>query len=96
MMLFETRMFLVSLCSMAFDVNYAALSEESCYRFRGKANVTIDTDQCLWENYTEPKMKIVCLECCLQNASVSSSETGHITIINSTLLTQTISTMSSK
>ena len=72
MMLFETRMLLVSLCLIAFTVNYAALSEESCYRFRGKANVTIDTDQCLWENYTEPKMKRVCLERCLQNASVRS------------------------
>ena len=53
MMLFETRMLLGSLCLIAFIVNYAALSEESCYRFRGKANVTIDTDQCLWQNYKQ-------------------------------------------
>ena len=69
-MLFETRMFLVSLCLMAFIVNYAALSEEPFFRFRGKANVTIDTDQCLWQNYKQKQIKRFCLESCLKNDTV--------------------------
>ena len=45
-------------------------SSESCYQYRRKANVTIDTDQCLWENYTEPKSKRFCLESCFEKATV--------------------------
>ena len=71
MMLFETHVLLCSFCLIAFAVNYVALSEESCYRFRGKTNVTMDTDQCLWQNCTDAKTKIFCLESCFKNVTVS-------------------------
>ena len=45
-------------------------SGENCYQYRRKAYVTIDTDQCLWENYTEPKPKRFCLESCFDNVTV--------------------------
>ena len=54
---------LLSLCLTSLTMNYAVLSGESCYKFRRLVNVTIDTDQCLWENYTEPKSKMSCIEC---------------------------------
>ena len=45
-------------------------SGESCYQYRSKANVTIDTDQCLWQNYTEPKTKRFCLQSCINSVTV--------------------------
>ena len=45
-------------------------SGENCYQYRRKAKVTIDTDQCLWENYTEPKTKRFCLDACFDNDMV--------------------------
>ena len=53
-----------------FAVNYAALSEGSCRQFRRKTNVTIHTDHCQWENYTEPTGKRFCLESCFTNPTV--------------------------
>ena len=45
-------------------------SGESCYQYRSKANVTIDTDQCLRQNYTEPKTKRSCVQSCINKATV--------------------------
>ena len=70
MFLFEVQSALFSFCFIAFAVNYTALWEETCYRLRVKLNVTIDTDQCLWQNCTEPKPKRFCLDVCIENASV--------------------------
>ena len=71
MFLFEVQWALFSVCFIAFTVHYMVLSEESCYQHRRKANVTIDTDQCLWENYTEPQMKRFCLDSCFENDTVT-------------------------
>ena len=63
----RTVLFYVILIMVIFTVQ---CSGESCYQYRSKANVTIDTDQCLWENYTEPKTKRFCLKSCFENDTV--------------------------
>ena len=68
-MLPEAKMvlFYVILIIIMFTVN---CSGESCYQFKGIENVTIDTDQCLWQNYTEPRTKRFCLNSCIKSATV--------------------------
>ena len=45
-------------------------SGESCYQFKGIENVTIDTDQCIWEYFTGSKSKRFCLNSCIKNTTV--------------------------
>ena len=58
------------LLSVFFSSLAVSNAEEGCYQYRRKDNVTIDTDQCLWKNYTEPKTKRYCLESCFKNNTV--------------------------
>ena len=53
-----------------WNLHPAVTSDESCYQYRRKSNVTIDTDQCSYGNYTEPKTKRFCLDSCFGNDSV--------------------------
>ena len=61
---------LLSVIVFVWTIEYAVYSEEGCYQFKTKRNVTIDTDQCMWQNYTEPKTKRFCLEFCINNNAV--------------------------
>ena len=66
----ETQTLLFPVLLIFFTAGYTKCLEESCYQYRRKGNVTIDTDQCLWQNYTESKPKRVCLESCFENITV--------------------------
>ena len=70
MMSSQVQQVSICLCLLIFALECVTCSEEGCYQYRRKANVTIDTDQCLWENYTEPNPKKFCLESCFQNKTV--------------------------
>ena len=72
-MFLQTDTFWFPVLVIIFIKNCAVLSGERCYQYRRKANVTLDTDQCLWENYTEPKTKRYCLESCFENATVRTN-----------------------
>ena len=67
MMISEAELVLFPVLLIIFAVN---CFEEGCVRFKGKTNVTIDTDQCLWEIYTDPRSKKFCLETCFKNKKV--------------------------
>ena len=54
MALFKRQAVLFVACLTIIAVKYTTGSPDDCYQYRRKANVTIDTDQCLWQNYTEP------------------------------------------
>ena len=69
-MLHKTQAFLFFVLLFNSAVKYTACSEESCYLYRRKGNVTIDTDQCLWESFTESEGKLFCLESCFNNSMV--------------------------
>ena len=66
----ENQPFPLSILLIFCAANYTATSEDGCYQYRRKGNVTIDTDQCLCENYTEPKTKRLCLDVCFENSMV--------------------------
>ena len=55
---------------VVWNMYNAVSSDEGCYEYRRKGNVTIDTDQCLWQNYTESKPKRFCLDTCFENDTV--------------------------
>ena len=61
---------LVLFPSVLFSIIAVSYAEEGCYQYRRKGNVTIDTEQCLWKNSTEPKPKRLCLESCFKNDTV--------------------------
>ena len=60
-----------TLVLIVFTVNDAALSED-CKQFKEKENVTIDTDQYLWQTYPESKPRRFCLESCFNNDKVKT------------------------
>ena len=68
----EKQRLLLAINFFIFVVKSEALSEEGCYQYRRKANVTMDTDQCLWQNYTQPQLKTLCLASCFKNDAVST------------------------
>ena len=70
----EAQKLMFSMFLIIFAVKYTACLDESCYLYRRSVNVTIDTDQCLWENYTEPKTKRFCLESCFNNDTVRTDD----------------------
>ena len=57
-------------CLTIIALEYTTGSPDDCYQYRRKGNVAIDTDQCLWQNYTEPKTKRFCLDACFENETV--------------------------
>ena len=69
-MLFYVQSPIVYIFLITLLVRYTVHSEESCYQYRRKANVTLDTDQCLWQNFTEQKLKRHCLQSCINNNTV--------------------------
>ena len=67
----KSQPFLFYILIIISTANYMVTSDEGCYQYRRKGNVTIDTDRCLWQNYTEPKPKRLCLDICFENDTVS-------------------------
>ena len=53
-----------------FFIGNQVTSHESCSQFRRKENVTVDQNQCLWENFSEPQPMKSCLQSCWDNATV--------------------------
>ena len=69
MMPSKAKIFLLCLWFTAI----ATASDESCCQFRRKENITLDQNQCQWENYTEPQLIKRCLKSCSENAGVRTS-----------------------
>ena len=74
----ENQPFLLSILLIVCAADYTATSEDGCYKYRRKGNVTIDTAECLWENYTEPKTKRFCLDFCFENSTVRTQQFCHL------------------
>ena len=70
MLSFKRQVILFAACFTVLALENVTCSPDDCYQYRRRGNVTMDTDQCLWENYTEPESKRFCLDACFENAMV--------------------------